>query len=115
MPLRVGDNHDKGGNTLQVRWFNSGFNLHRVWDSGILDRAGRGENGWLDDLIAMDTPEARRKAQAGSFENSLTEFRGSADQAVLDLDRGNGSRRRPSCGREDATSCCILSAVNQSD
>ena len=36
MPLHVGENHDKGGNTLQVRWFDRGSNLHRVWDSGII-------------------------------------------------------------------------------
>src|SRR5262249_51649906 len=31
MPLHVGENRDKGGNTLQVRWFDRGSNLHRVW------------------------------------------------------------------------------------
>ena len=42
MPLHVGENHDKGGNNLQVRWFDRGSNLHRVWDTGIID-AGRAE------------------------------------------------------------------------
>ena len=41
-PLHVGENHDKGGNDLQVRWFDRGSNLHRVWDSGIIDHPGRG-------------------------------------------------------------------------
>ena len=30
MPLHVGENHDKGGNNLQVRFFDRGSNLHRV-------------------------------------------------------------------------------------
>jgi S1/P1 Nuclease len=65
MPLHVGDNHDRGGNDTQVRFFDRGSNMHRVWDSGIIDHAGRGEDGWLADLIAMDMPEAFQKAQGG--------------------------------------------------
>jgi len=32
-PCHVGDNHDKGGNLKQVRWFDRGSNMHRVWVS----------------------------------------------------------------------------------
>jgi hypothetical protein len=87
MPLHVGENHDKGGNTLQVRWFDCGSNLHRVWDSGIIDHVARGEDGWLDDLIAMDTPEARQKTQGGSVEDSAIEFLVADRRAMLRLRR----------------------------
>jgi hypothetical protein len=33
----VGRGDDKGGNEVQVRWFKQGSNLHRVWDSGMID------------------------------------------------------------------------------
>jgi S1/P1 Nuclease len=46
MPLHVGDNHDRGGNDTQVRRFGRGSNMHRVWNSGIIDHAARGEDGW---------------------------------------------------------------------
>jgi hypothetical protein len=36
-PLHVGRGDDKGGNEVQVRWFKQGSNLHRVWDSGMID------------------------------------------------------------------------------
>jgi hypothetical protein len=36
-PLHVGRGDDKGGNDFQVRWFKNGSNLHRVWDSGMID------------------------------------------------------------------------------
>ena len=36
-PLHVGRRQDKGGNDIQVRWFNNGTNLHRVWDSDMID------------------------------------------------------------------------------
>lgn len=39
-PLHVGRGDDKGGNTVQVQWFGKGSNLHRVWDSGLIDESG---------------------------------------------------------------------------
>lgn len=36
-PLHVALADDKGGNDFQVRWFNDGSNLHRVWDSNMID------------------------------------------------------------------------------
>lgn len=36
-PLHVGKAEDKGGNDIQVRWFNKGTNLHRIWDSDMID------------------------------------------------------------------------------
>jgi hypothetical protein len=50
MPMHVGDNHDKGGNDTQVRWFDRGSNMHRVWDGGIIERAGDLQDFWLPDL-----------------------------------------------------------------
>ena len=37
MPMHVGENHDKGGNDLQVRWFDRGSNL-RLGVLGGFDR-----------------------------------------------------------------------------
>jgi len=36
-PLHVGRGEDKGGNDIQVRWHNKGTNLHRVWDSNMIE------------------------------------------------------------------------------
>lgn len=36
-PLHVGTGNDQGGNQAKVQWFGSGSNLHRVWDSDIID------------------------------------------------------------------------------
>lgn len=36
-PLHLGLAEDRGGNRIQVRWFNQGTNLHTVWDSKMLD------------------------------------------------------------------------------
>ena len=36
-PFHTGRGADKGGNDIQVRWFNQGTNIHRVWDSQMID------------------------------------------------------------------------------
>lgn len=36
-PLHIGRGEDKGGNDIQVRWHNKGTNLHRVWDSNMIE------------------------------------------------------------------------------
>jgi hypothetical protein len=100
MPMHVGDNHDKGGNDTQVRWFDRGSNMHRVWDSGIIDHAGRGEDGWLADLIAMDTPEVISDAQKGSVEDWATESLLAAREAYQDPK--TGQRIKPGAELGDA-------------
>lgn len=36
-PLHVGNGTDKGGNDVKLKYFWEKSNLHRVWDSGIID------------------------------------------------------------------------------
>jgi hypothetical protein len=39
-PLHVGNGMDKGGNDVKIKWFYKSSNLHRIWDSGIIDKKG---------------------------------------------------------------------------
>ena len=36
-PFHVGCCDDRGGNNVKVKWFGDGSNLHRVWDSDMID------------------------------------------------------------------------------
>lgn len=36
-PLHVGFGNDQGGNAVKVTWFGNNSNLHRVWDSDMID------------------------------------------------------------------------------
>jgi hypothetical protein len=36
-PLHVGLGPDRGGNGVKVMWFRADSNLHRVWDSDMID------------------------------------------------------------------------------
>ncbi len=73
MPLHVGDNQDKGGNKTQVRFFDQGTNMHRLWDSGMMLRAGDSEDFWLADVAELDTPNKRATATKGTVEDWATE------------------------------------------
>jgi hypothetical protein len=37
MPLHVGCCDDQGGNKVRVKWFRTESNLHRVWDSDMIE------------------------------------------------------------------------------
>jgi hypothetical protein len=36
-PLHVGGGSDRGGNDIRISWFRNESNLHRVWDSDMID------------------------------------------------------------------------------
>lgn len=36
-PLHVGRGTDRGGNNIRVMWFRADSNLHRIWDSDMID------------------------------------------------------------------------------
>jgi hypothetical protein len=73
MPLHIGDNNDEGGNRTQVRFFDRGTKMHRLWDSDMIERAGQTEEFWLAELAELDTPENRQAALKGSVEDWATE------------------------------------------
>jgi hypothetical protein len=68
-PLHVGDNDDRGGNLTQVQFLGDGTNLHRLWDSAILDDAGRDERAWVERIAPLLTPENVAVWSKGSVES----------------------------------------------
>ena len=51
-PLHADYRHDAGGNDFQVRWRGRGTNLHRVWDSLMLDSTHLSAARFTDELAA---------------------------------------------------------------
>ncbi|NIJ43799.1 hypothetical protein FHR24_000238 [Wenyingzhuangia heitensis] len=37
MPLHAGNKHDKGGNDIKLKWFGNHTNLHRLWDTDMIE------------------------------------------------------------------------------
>jgi S1/P1 Nuclease len=93
MPMHVGDNHDRGGNDTQVRFFDRGTNMHRLWDTDMIERVSKDGDKWLTDLAALDTPEGRQEAMKGTVEDWATESLLAARQAYQNPT--TGSRMKP--------------------
>lgn len=56
-PLHTSNNHDRGGNEVQVTFMGRQMNLHAVWDSGIIEPAVKGdERGYAMQLTRNITP-----------------------------------------------------------
>jgi len=71
-PLHVGRKEDRGGNTIKVKWFWESSNLHRVWDSGIID-SKQYSYSELVDALYVPSPEEVTKWQNDTIQNWLTE------------------------------------------
>src|SRR5262249_8346903 len=69
-----GDNRDRGGNSVQVRFFHDdSTNLHQVWDSGLLREGYRGERDLFGDLIEMARSPGAREWPRGTVEDWVNE------------------------------------------
>jgi hypothetical protein len=60
-PLHVGERGDRGGNDLQVCWFDEGSNLHRVWDSGLIERVYEDEETLTRALTTLAGEDSARE------------------------------------------------------
>ena len=58
-PLHVGRPDDLGGNRIAVRWFGQKSNLHRVWDSQIIDSAGWSVAEFIEQLDRLSAEQIR--------------------------------------------------------
>lgn len=92
-PLHVGRAEDKGGNTIQVRWFSKGSNLHRVWDENMIEEW----NMSYDELAknAQDLSKAQIKAiEEGSVIDWMYESRKLAEEVYKSVKPGQKLRYR---------------------
>ncbi|MDH5609005.1 MAG: S1/P1 nuclease [Cyclobacteriaceae bacterium] len=67
-PLHVGNGTDRGGNDVRLSFFGESTNLHRVWDSDMIDYQGfsyREYADWIDHSGPMDV---RASQQQGMME-----------------------------------------------
>ena len=69
-PLHASYRHDAGGNDFQVRWRGRGSNLHRIWDSTMLDTAHLSAARYARKLETERTPIAIAETPAEWAEES---------------------------------------------
>lgn len=72
-PLHVGTGEDRGGNDVTVLWMGDSSNLHRVWDSDMIDSKQLSYTELAAHLHRRVTPELITQVQTASPEQWLTE------------------------------------------
>ena len=78
-PLHVGTGEDRGGNDVKVTWFRSESNIHRVWDSGMIDQKKYSYTE-LAEIIDHTTKEQIEKWQASSVRDWANESKALREQ-----------------------------------
>jgi hypothetical protein len=73
-PLHVGDHGDRGGNLTQVQFLEEGTNLHRLWDTDLINHIDRNERAWAARIAPLLTPRnveawSRDKVEAWATES----------------------------------------------
>ena len=79
-PLHCSDNGDKGGNEVHVVFLEHPYNLHSVWDGGLLSRMGTEEQllpGW-----SKESERRARKFARGTVEEWAEESHKAAVKVV---------------------------------
>ncbi len=72
-PLHVGTGEDKGGNDVKVRWMGGESNLHRVWDSDMIDSKQLSYTELATYLNRFITKDKAKQWQSVPFSQWLSE------------------------------------------
>jgi hypothetical protein len=85
-PLHVGGKDDRGGNNVKVNWFRTESNLHRVWDSDMIDDT---KLSYTELAQSLDKPT---QAQLQAWQKASVRDWANESQALKDnvYDIGNG-------------------------
>src|SRR5690606_30250253 len=86
-PFHAGRGEDKGGNDIQVRWFNEGTNIHRLWDSDMINSYQMSYTELADNAQKLSTREIKKFA-SGDFEDWLYESRDLSKKAYASVEIG---------------------------
>ena len=66
-PMHAGKGEDRGGNDIQLQWFDEGTNLHRLWDSNLINAYGMTYYELGDELDASVDKKRRKEIQEGTI------------------------------------------------
>jgi len=86
-PLHVGKPGDRGGNDVKLKWFGSNSNLHRVWDSEMIDDTKLSYTELANALVKPDkaTIAKWQKASVRDWAHESMTYR----PEVYDIGNGN--------------------------
>ncbi len=71
-PLHAGRGEDKGGNDIQVRWYNDGTNIHSVWDTKMIESYNMSYTELAENTRDL-SKEEKQQIASGTFEDWMYE------------------------------------------
>lgn len=71
-PLHVGRAEDRGGNDIEVLWFGERSNLHRVWDTDLIDQRKLSFTEYVN-FLAFDKDTPLAQWRCGSYRDWAAE------------------------------------------
>ncbi|NER09174.1 S1/P1 nuclease [Muriicola jejuensis] len=71
-PLHAGWEENRGGNDIEIQWFREKSNLHRLWDSDLIEHFGMSYTELANDLPPM-SKQALLEMQAGNVRTWVDE------------------------------------------
>ncbi|MGJ8737838.1 S1/P1 nuclease [Zobellia laminariae] len=86
-PMHVGRYEDKGGNDIQLQWFNEGTNLHRLWDSNMINSYGMSYTELASSLPQL-SKEQVQFIQQGNIYDWVEESQEIADKLYDSVEAG---------------------------
>lgn len=86
-PMHVGRLEDKGGNDIQVQWFNRGSNLHKVWDLNMIEDYGMSYTELAGSLPRL-TKAQKKSIQEGTIYDWVEESQDIANQLYDSVEVG---------------------------
>ena len=66
-PLHVGRGDDKGGNDFKIKYFGKSSNLHRIWDSDLIDGTQLSYTEYSQHLLRTTPQDRVKQHQSGSY------------------------------------------------
>ena len=86
-PMHVGRIEDKGGNDIQVQWFNRGSNLHKVWDLNMIEDYGMSYSELAESLPRL-TKAQKKYLQQGTIYDWVEESQDIANEIYESVEVG---------------------------
>ncbi len=86
-PLHAGWEENRGGNDIQIQWFGQGSNLHRLWDTNLIDHNGMSYTELADNMPCLSRKE-RLELQKGNVLDWVEESHVLANQLYASVENG---------------------------
>jgi len=92
-PMHIGRVEDRGGNDVKLKWFNRNTNLHRVWDSEMINGYGMGYIELAENANRL-TKEQVKAIQEGTVIDWVNETHILSNKVYTSVTEGENLRYR---------------------